>query len=121
MGGLCIPLRFQDQAYKEAERGFIDFFASCFSANNEEAVVKMLQIIEEPAVASVPIIGQNKLTSPLQAALINGFIGHVLDYDDVHEDVQRTPEYCHHSSLTIRTSFRTRNWKTADGGVYRWS
>ena len=85
------PPSFTDQAYKEAKRGFIDFFASCFAAKNEEAVVKMLQIIEEPAVASVPIIGQDKLTSPLQAALINGFIGHVLDYDDVHEDVRGHP------------------------------
>ena len=85
------PPSFTDQAYEEAKRGLIDFFASCFAAKDDEAVVKMLRIVEETTAESVPIIGQGKLTTPLQAALINGFIGHVLDYDDVHEDVRGHP------------------------------
>ncbi len=85
------PPAFTDQAYEEARRGLIDFFASGFAAKDDEAVVKMLRIVEETTVESVSIIGQGKSASPLQAALINGFIGHVLDYDDVHEDVRGHP------------------------------
>ncbi len=85
------PPAFSSEAYSQAERGFIDFFASCLAASNDPAVPKILSLVEENSFPAVPLIGLKRRLSPAQAALFNGFIGHVLDFDDVHEDVRGHP------------------------------
>jgi len=85
------PPAFSEMAYKQAKRGLIDFFASALAASQDGAVKNILRLLDEPAAGSVPVIGQGMSASPAQAALLNGFIGHVLDYDDVHEDVRGHP------------------------------
>ena len=90
-GWITDPPPFSERAYEEATRGLIDFFASALAAKNDPAVLKLCTVLEEPANGTIPIIGRNKRTSPTQAALLNGFIGHVFDFDDVHEDVRGHP------------------------------
>ncbi|MGK7376289.1 MmgE/PrpD family protein [Planococcus sp. 1R117A] len=85
------PPVFSEKAYAEARRGLTDFFASAFAAKEEAAVKNILQLRDEPSSFGIPVIGQGKSANPAQAALFNGFIGHLLDYDDVHEDVRGHP------------------------------
>ncbi|WP_373688781.1 MmgE/PrpD family protein [Brevibacillus daliensis] len=83
----------KDQAVMDAARaGVIDFLATSFAARDDEGVGKLWKIIEsEGGHQVVPIIGQKRKASFLQAALLHGFIGHALDYDDVHSDVRGHP------------------------------
>lgn len=104
------PPPFTDETYEEATRGLIDFFASALAAKNDGSVAKVLAILEEPFKGTIPIIGQNRLTSPTQAALVNGFIGHVLDFDDVHEDIRGHP-----STVILPALLAALNFKNVTG------
>jgi 2-methylcitrate dehydratase PrpD len=80
------------RALEMAKLGVIDYLASSFAARDDKGVQKLLKLIEEEGgYHNVPIIGQNKKANFLQGALINGFLGHALDYDDVHSDVRGHP------------------------------
>lgn len=79
-------------AKKSARLGIIDYLASSFAAADNKSVLKLWNIVNsEGGNKEVPIIGQRQKASFLQAGLLNGYIGHVLDYDDVHEDVRGHP------------------------------
>jgi 2-methylcitrate dehydratase PrpD len=80
------------EAGREARLGIIDYLASGFAARDDEGVIKLWHVVEaEGGTTAVPVVGQNKKASFLKAALLNGFIGHALDYDDVHSDVRGHP------------------------------
>jgi 2-methylcitrate dehydratase PrpD len=82
----------QGVAGHTARLGIIDYIAACCAARDDEGVVKLWNIVEaEGGAADVPVVGQKKKASFLKAALLNGFIGHALDYDDVHSDVRGHP------------------------------
>ncbi|MGP7816715.1 MmgE/PrpD family protein [Niallia sp. 01092] len=75
-----------------AKMGIIDYLASSYAAKEDYSVKKLCRLIDlEDEKRGAPIIGQSKKASPIQAALINGFIGHALDYDDVHAEVRGHP------------------------------
>ncbi|MEC1646026.1 MmgE/PrpD family protein [Bacillus halotolerans] len=79
-------------AMREAKKGLLDFTAASFAGKEENGIQKLLQLIEEEGgTPLVPIIGQGKKAAPLQSALLNGFIAHALDFDDVHSDVRGHP------------------------------
>src|SRR6478735_2725261 len=79
-------------AKKAAQLGIIDYLASSFAASDNKSVLKLWNIVNsEGGNKEVPVIGQRQKASFLQAGLLNGYIGHVLDYDDVHEDVRGHP------------------------------
>lgn len=81
-----------EAALREAKRGILDFLASAFAGREDAGTIKLLQAIEaEGGHPVTPLIGQNKRASRRQAALLNGFMGHALDYDDVHSDVRGHP------------------------------
>ncbi|PTM56557.1 MmgE/PrpD family protein [Desmospora activa] len=80
------------EAFAAARLGVIDFLASSFAARDEEAIAKLWRVVKaEGGHAQVPVIGQGEKVSFLQASLLNGLIGHALDYDDVHSDVRGHP------------------------------
>ncbi|WNC15144.1 MmgE/PrpD family protein [Brevibacillus brevis] len=83
----------KDEAAMEAARsGVIDFLASGFAASDDEGIRKLWRIIDaEGSRADVPVIGQKRKAGFLAASLLNGFIGHALDLDDVHSDVRGHP------------------------------
>lgn len=83
----------KDEAAMEAARsGVIDFLASGFAARDDEGIRKLWRIIDaEGSRADVPVIGQKRKAGFLAASLLNGFIGHALDLDDVHSDVRGHP------------------------------
>ncbi|ATH92886.1 hypothetical protein ACH95_20930 [Bacillus glycinifermentans] len=79
-------------AMREAEKGLLDFTAAAYAGRKDSGVKKLLHLLEgEGGKPIVPLIGQGKKASPLQAALLNGFVAHALDFDDVHSDVRGHP------------------------------
>ena len=81
-----------EAALREAKRGILDFLASAFAGREDAGVLKLLHAIEaEGGHPVAALIGQNKRANRRQAALVNGFMGHALDYDDVHSDVRGHP------------------------------
>ncbi|RKJ64051.1 MmgE/PrpD family protein, partial [Butyricicoccus sp. 1XD8-22] len=51
-----------------------------------------LKLIElEGGFQVSPIIGQGRKSTPQQSALVNGFLAHALDFDDVHTEVRGHP------------------------------
>ena len=51
-----------------------------------------MQLVEqEGGTAQIPVIGQGKKVSRQSAAMLNGYLIHALDYDDVHSDVRGHP------------------------------
>ncbi|MFC6229990.1 MmgE/PrpD family protein [Paenibacillus allorhizosphaerae] len=91
-----LALSSRPELHAEAERaarfGLIDYLASGFYARDDAGVAKLWRIVEaEGGSADVPVVGQGRKASFLKAALLNGFIGHALDFDDVHSDVRGHP------------------------------
>lgn len=90
---ICSARPIDDEAaLRMAKHGVIDYLASCFAGIHDDGVKKLLTVInQEGGAFSTPLIGQNQKASMSQAALFNGFLGHVLDFDDVHSDVRGHP------------------------------
>lgn len=81
-----------EEAVIQAQYGIIDYLAASFAGSKDEGVHKLISIMEEEGGREIaPVIGHKKRFSELQAALINGFSGHVLDFDDVHSEVRGHP------------------------------
>ena len=79
-------------ALREAKRGILDYLASAYAGREDAGIAKLLRVIEnEGGNPITPLIGQDKMANRRQAALVNGFMGHALDYDDVHSDVRGHP------------------------------
>lgn len=81
-----------EAAMNAAKKGLIDYIASCFAGREDPGVNKLLSIIEqEGGHQQIPIIGQDCKATISQASLVNGYLGHALDFDDVHSDVRGHP------------------------------
>ncbi|UUD43119.1 MmgE/PrpD family protein [Bacillus pumilus] len=83
----------QDQrAIQMAKNGLLDAAAAALAAKEDEGIQKLMQLVEkEGGAAQVPVIGQGKKISRQSAAMLNGYLIHALDYDDVHSDVRGHP------------------------------
>ncbi len=80
------------EAMTMAAYGLIDYIGACFAGCRDSGVLKLISIFkEEGGKECVPIIGNKLKVSRAQGALINGFIGHILDFDDVHSEVRGHP------------------------------
>lgn len=80
------------EALQAARAGVIDYLASSFAAREVEAIAKLWRVVQgSGGHGEVPVIGQKRKAGLLQASLLNGFLGHALDYDDVHPDVRGHP------------------------------
>lgn len=88
-----------------AQKGLIDGIATAFAAQNNEVINQLIQsLLSEQGVGQSPIIGYEQKLSARDAALVNGYILHYLDYDDVHSDVRG-----HASSVIIPSLLATAN------------
>lgn len=98
-------------ALREAKRGILDYLASAYAGRDDAGAVKLLGAIEaEGGRPIAALIGQNKRANRRQAALVNGFLGHALDYDDVHSDVRGHP-----SSVILPTLFALASGREISG------
>ena len=103
-----------EAALREAKRGILDFLASAFAGREDAGIIKLLQAIEAEGGHSItPLIGQNKRANRRQAALLNGFMGHALDYDDVHSDVRGHP-----SSVILPALFALSSGREISGKCF---
>lgn len=83
----------QDQrAVEMARNGLLDVAAAALAAKEDEGIQKLMALVEqEGGAAQIPVIGQWKKVSHQAAAMLNGYLIHALDYDDVHSDVRGHP------------------------------
>lgn len=65
---------------------FLDWLSAAVSGCKEKSACLLMDMAcEEHASGDCVLIGQNKCTSPLYAALINGTLSHAIDFDDIHD------------------------------------
>ncbi|MBU9684057.1 MmgE/PrpD family protein [Burkholderia gladioli] len=86
------PLR-DPAAIAAARDGLLDFLAAAFAGADDAGYRKLLVALpaDTPGDGGVAVIGREVGASPQQAALLNGYAGHALDYDDVHSSVRGHP------------------------------
>ena len=89
--GLCeylASLRFSDlraEVVHASRRGLLDWVGCALAGSTHATVDKLVGVLE--AVSDTrrgTVIGRNERLGCLEAALANGVMGHVLDYDDTH-------------------------------------
>ncbi len=81
----------------EAKRSFLDFMAAAF-AGCDHAAIRMLMaaLASGDGHGDASVIGETQRTSGVFAALINGAMAHVEDYDDTH-----MPSMLHPGSVVV--------------------
>jgi len=69
----------------EAKRTLLNLLAVSLSGSQSEGANPLLHWVQgEAAAGNATVIGTGLRTSPGNAALVNGFLGHLQDYDDTH-------------------------------------
>lgn len=75
-----------------ATQGIVDYFACILQAKDAPEIKQLKQwSVCEGGHFTSWLIGQKQGATARQAALFNGFQAHLLDYDDVHEEVRGHP------------------------------
>ena len=83
---------FTEGSLRLAKFGIVDFVASSYAGKDDPGVFKLKQVFAaEGGLPLAPLLYQRQDATPVQAALLNGFMGHALDYDDVHTEVRGHP------------------------------
>lgn len=83
------PLK-DEAAVQAARTAIVDWLACAFGGALDRTTLILLEQLS-PGSGDAVIIGQERRTDALTAALVNGHAGHVLDYDDVHSSVRGHP------------------------------
>jgi 2-methylcitrate dehydratase PrpD len=80
--------RFEDlpeRAVHEARRGLIDWLGCALAGSGDPTIDKLLAVLS--AISGKPqatVLGRKRKLGLMEAALANGQMGHMLDYDDTH-------------------------------------
>ena len=84
----CSNLKFDDlprEVIEEAKRGILDWLGCAIAASDNPRIGSLIKTLTEfSSNSGATVIGQQGELGPLEAALINGQIGHFYDYDDTH-------------------------------------
>ncbi|MEW6340450.1 MAG: MmgE/PrpD family protein [Pseudomonadota bacterium] len=78
-------------AIAAARRGVLDFLAAAFAGADDAGYRKLLAVTGPGSRGEAAVIGYPAGVNALDAALLNGYAGHALDYDDVHSSVRGHP------------------------------
>jgi 2-methylcitrate dehydratase PrpD len=78
-------------AMDAARTAIIDFLACMIAGANDRTTGVLASVIGADLPGKAILVGQARQTDPLVAAVLNGYAGHVLDYDDVHASVRGHP------------------------------
>jgi 2-methylcitrate dehydratase PrpD len=82
----------EDHAAMDAARTAITDFLACMIAGaNDRTTGVLAGVVGGNLPGTAILVGQARKTDPLVAAVLNGYAGHVLDYDDVHASVRGHP------------------------------
>ncbi|PTI80488.1 hypothetical protein BU064_00635 [Staphylococcus succinus] len=72
-----------------AKNAIIDFLATAFASSGNKHIQQLIDVlIEEHGPGTHQVIGYDQGLTASDAALVNGFILHYYDYDDVHSDLR---------------------------------
>jgi len=83
---------FSGESLEKAKYGILDYIASAFAGRADAGVMKLIRAADEEGGRSLaPVLFHGRRVNRGQSALINGFMGHALDYDDVHAEVRGHP------------------------------
>lgn len=83
---------FSDESLAKAKYGLLDYVASAYAGREDDGVAKLIRAAEEEGGRPIaPVLFRGRRVSREQSALINGFMGHALDYDDVHVEARGHP------------------------------
>jgi 2-methylcitrate dehydratase PrpD len=70
---------------EEAKRGILDWMGCAIAASDNPRIGKFIETLSEfSSKTGASVIGQKGEFGPLEAALVNGQMGHFYDYDDTH-------------------------------------
>ncbi|WP_158619306.1 MmgE/PrpD family protein [Pseudomonas sp. v388] len=78
------------QVIDAARRGLTDYLACALGGAADPAIDKVVAAFA-PAAGAATVIARGQALDALSAALINGYSGHALDYDDVQRSVRGHP------------------------------
>jgi 2-methylcitrate dehydratase PrpD len=91
-------LKFEDIPQEVRERAkalTLDFLGSAIRARRDAestpSLFKTLEALALDARGEVTVFGDNRTWTPAMAALLNGALGHSLDFDDTHADASLHP------------------------------
>ena len=91
-------LKFEDipaEVVARAKMLTLDFLGSAVRARREAdstpSLLAMLKALGLDGAGDVAVVGDNRTYSPAVAALLNGALGHSLDFDDTHADSSLHP------------------------------
>src|SRR6201985_2070509 len=92
----------------------LDFLGSAIRARREAestpSMLKMLEALSLDASGEATVFGDAKTWTPSVAALLNGAMGHSLDFDDTHADSSLHP-----SAPVVPAAFAIGEWVGASG------
>lgn len=76
--------------------GVLDWFSSVLSSKEDSTAEQLLLALgydeqHKGVPSGCTVFGKSYKANALDAALINGYLAHALDYDDVHEEVRGHP------------------------------
>src|SRR5262249_7915890 len=98
LAGYVADLKFADIPPEVLERAKVltlDFLGSAIRARSEAestpSLLKMLEALRLDAKGESTVFGDSKTWTPAVAALLNGALGHSLDFDDTHADSSLHP------------------------------
>src|ERR1700752_1102599 len=98
LAGYVAGLKFDDIPPEVLDRAKVltlDFLGSAIRARREAestpSVLKMLEALKLDAKGEATVFGDTKTWTPAVAALLNGALGHSLDFDDTHADSSLHP------------------------------
>jgi 2-methylcitrate dehydratase PrpD len=81
-------LRFQDlpdRVVHESRRGVMDWLGCALAGSRHRTIAKLLAGVSAMgSLERVPVIGDGRKVGLMEGALVNGQMGHVLDFDDTH-------------------------------------
>jgi 2-methylcitrate dehydratase PrpD len=105
---------FNDTVIHEAKRCMLDWLGVALGGSTHEGVDIILKTSNSLGNSqAATVIGRNEKIDVLHAALINGFMAHVLDYDDTHLDSFVHPSPPVWSALSALSAIHQFNGKEA--------
>lgn len=78
-------------AMAAARTAIIDFLACTIAGSKDRTTAVLAKSLGADLPGDAIMVGTGRRTDPLIAAVVNGYAGHVLDYDDVHASVRGHP------------------------------
>ena len=78
-------------AMDAARTAIIDFLACTIAGAADRTTGVLANAVGAGLPGDAILVGSNRKTDPLVAAIVNAYAGHVLDYDDVHASVRGHP------------------------------